>query len=183
MTVRCRFLTSGRHDIRRKEMPMTDATRRNVEAAFVGEAKAYFRLLAFAEKAQRRGIPRSHGSSVPSPQPRPSMQRAISNCSKRSVQRRKPEAVLREGDFRQRSRLPGLSETGMGRRGQTLHPVFHEGPQCRGTHAHLYKTGPSRHGKRKGDRYFVCSYCGWVETMARPEKCPNCGRRRSSTTK
>ena len=28
----------------------------------------------------------------------------------------------------------------------------------------------------KETKYFVCSYCGWVETVTRPEKCPNCGR-------
>ena len=36
---------------------MTEATRRNVEAAFAGEAKAYFRLLAFAGKAEEEGYP------------------------------------------------------------------------------------------------------------------------------
>ena len=36
---------------------MTETTRRNVEAAFVGEAKAYFRLLAFAGKADEEGYP------------------------------------------------------------------------------------------------------------------------------
>ena len=36
---------------------MTEETRRNVEVAFVGEAKAYFRLLAFAGKADEEGYP------------------------------------------------------------------------------------------------------------------------------
>jgi rubrerythrin len=36
---------------------MTDQTRANVEAAFVGEAKAHFRLLAFAGKADVEGYP------------------------------------------------------------------------------------------------------------------------------
>ena len=67
---------------------MTETTRRNVEAAFVGEAKAYFRLLAFAGKADEEGYPHLRALR-PSPPPRPSMQGAISNCWKRSIRRRK----------------------------------------------------------------------------------------------
>ena len=43
-------------------------------------------------------------------------------------------------------------------------------------HAHLYKLAISDMASDKETQYFVCSYCGWVETLARPEKCPNCGR-------
>ncbi len=31
---------------------MKEKTRKNIDTAFIGEAKAYFRLLAFAEKAE-----------------------------------------------------------------------------------------------------------------------------------
>ena len=43
-------------------------------------------------------------------------------------------------------------------------------------HAHLYKLAISDMASDRETKYFVCSYCGWVETLARPEKCPNCGR-------
>ena len=36
---------------------MTEKTRDNLEKAFVGEAKAYFRLMAFAKKADEEGYP------------------------------------------------------------------------------------------------------------------------------
>ena len=36
---------------------MKQKTRDNVYTAFIGEAKAYFRLLAFAEKADEEDVP------------------------------------------------------------------------------------------------------------------------------
>ncbi|MCG8531784.1 MAG: rubrerythrin family protein, partial [Desulfovibrionales bacterium] len=36
---------------------MKEKTRQNVHAAFIGEAKAYFRLLAYAEKAEEEEVP------------------------------------------------------------------------------------------------------------------------------
>src|SRR5210317_1190678 len=36
---------------------MKEKTKKNVYTAFIGEAKAYFRLLAYAEKAEEEGIP------------------------------------------------------------------------------------------------------------------------------
>ena len=36
---------------------MKEKTAENVKAAFIGEAKAYFRLLAFAEKAEEEDVP------------------------------------------------------------------------------------------------------------------------------
>ena len=36
---------------------MKEKTRKNVYDAFIGEAKAYFRLLAFAEKAEEEEVP------------------------------------------------------------------------------------------------------------------------------
>jgi len=36
---------------------MKERTKQNIYKAFIGEAKAYFRLLAYAEKAEEEGIP------------------------------------------------------------------------------------------------------------------------------
>jgi len=36
---------------------MKEKTKKNVYTAFIGEAKAYFRLLAYAEKAEEEGVP------------------------------------------------------------------------------------------------------------------------------
>ena len=36
---------------------MKEKTRKNVDTAFIGEAKAYFRLLAYAEKAEEEEVP------------------------------------------------------------------------------------------------------------------------------
>jgi len=36
---------------------MKEKTLKNAHAAFIGEAKAYFRLLTYAEKAEEEGIP------------------------------------------------------------------------------------------------------------------------------
>lgn len=36
---------------------MKEKTKQNIYTAFIGEAKAYFRLLAYAEKAEEEGVP------------------------------------------------------------------------------------------------------------------------------
>ena len=36
---------------------MKEKTKKNVDRAFIGEAKAYFRLLAYAEKAEEEEVP------------------------------------------------------------------------------------------------------------------------------
>lgn len=36
---------------------MKENTRQNIYKAFIGEAKAYFRLLAYAEKAEAEAVP------------------------------------------------------------------------------------------------------------------------------
>ena len=54
---------------------MKPKTKENVYQAFIGEAKAYFRLLAYAQKAEEEEVPRSRCCSGPLPKRSGSMPR------------------------------------------------------------------------------------------------------------
>lgn len=66
---------------------MTEQTRKNVEAAFVGEAKAYFRLMASCPEEERVPAGREVFRAVSSG--RQSARRAISSCSRRFIRPKK----------------------------------------------------------------------------------------------
>ncbi len=168
---------TGPQDKRRKEISMTEATRRNVEAAFVGEAKAYFRLLAFAGKAEEEGYPQ--------------VARLFRSIAAAEAVHAKSHFELLEkvGSTEENLKLSFEKETFVN---EVAYPAFlkqawadedklsiwyfTKARNAEERHAHLYKLAISDMASDRETKYFVCSYCGWVETLARPEKCPNCGR-------
>ena len=154
---------------------MTEQTRKNVEAAFVGEAKAYFRLMAFAGKAEEEGYPQVAR-----------LFRAVAAA----------EAVHAASHFELLEKVHSTEENlNLSFDKETFvnevaYPAFlkqayedklsiwyfTKARNAEERHAHLYKLAIADMASEKETKYFVCSYCGWVETVTRPEKCPNCGR-------
>ena len=156
---------------------MTDKTRANVEAAFVGEAKAHFRLLAFAGKADEEGYPQIAR-----------LFRAVA-AAEAAHARSHFELLEKIRSTEENLKLSFEKETFVN---QVAYPAFlkqawadedklsiwyfTKARNAEERHAHLYKLAISDMVSDKETKFFVCSYCGWVETLARPEKCPNCGR-------
>ncbi len=156
---------------------MTDKTRANVEAAFVGEAKAYFRLLAFAGKADEEGYPQvaklfravAAAEAV----------HAKSHFELLEKVRSTEENLIfsfEKETFVNRVAYPEFLKQAWADEDKLAVWYFTKARNAEERHAHLYKLAISDMASEKETRYFVCSYCGWVETQERPEKCSNCGR-------
>jgi rubrerythrin len=160
-----------------RRFSMTEATLRNVEAAFVGEAKAHFRLLAFAGKADEEGYPQVAR-----------LFRAVA-AAEAAHAKSHFELLEKIHSTEENLKLSFEKETFVN---QVAYPeflkqawadednlsiwYFTKARNAEERHAHLYKLAISDMASEKETKYFVCSYCGWVETLSRPERCPNCGR-------
>ena len=179
------FRRAGRHDKRRKEVPMTETTRRNVEAAFVGEAKAYFRLLAFAGKADEEGYPQVARlfRSIAAAE----AVHAKSHFELLEKVRSTEENLklsFEKDDLRQRGGLPGVSETGLGRRGQALDLGTPRRPQRRGAPHPPLTSWPSptwRATRRRSTSYAPTA--GGSRPWRGPKNAPTAAGHRSSTTR
>ncbi len=150
-------------------------TPKNLMQAFAGEAKAYFRLLAFAGKADEEGYPQIAG-----------LFRAIATAE--SAHARNHFALLESvGTTEENLKRSFEKETFVN---DVAYPQFLKDAwaeednnaiwfltRARNSeerHAGLYKQAlVDMMSDRKPD-YYVCSYCGWVEEGKPPEKCPNC---------
>ncbi|HPL62257.1 MAG TPA: rubrerythrin family protein [Syntrophales bacterium] len=150
-------------------------TKDNLLTAFVGEAKAYFRLQAFAERAEKEGFPQIAA-----------LFRAVSAAE--AVHAASHFALLeRTGTTEENLKSSFEKETFAN---QVAYPEFLKTAWAEGDkqavwaltkarnaeerHAKLYKFALA---EMVGDRrtvYYVCSVCGWIADGARPESCPNC---------
>jgi rubrerythrin len=156
---------------------MTEQTRKNVETAFIGEAKAHFRLLAFAAKAEDEGYPQVA-----------KLFRAIAAAEAvhagshfellekvHSTEENLKESFEKE-TFVNRVAYPAFLKQAWADEDKLAIWYFTKARNAEERHAHLYKLALSDMVSDKDTQYFVCSYCGWVETLTRPEQCSNCGR-------
>lgn len=154
---------------------MTEATRDNIEQAFIGEAKAHFRLLAFAKRADQEGYPQIAA-----------LFRAIAKAE--SVHAENHFALLEKvKDTEENVKSSFEKETFAN---QVAYPeflrqawadedkqavwAFTSARNAEERHAKLYKTALSHLVAERRTTYFVCTYCGWVEDGTCPERCPNC---------
>lgn len=154
---------------------MKEETKRNVEVAFVGEAKAYFRLRAFAQRADEEGYPQIAR-----------LFRAIAEA----------EAVHAQNHFLLLERVKSTEENlrySFEREefaNGVAYPEFLKQAWQDNEKAAIWwftaaRNADERHGwlyKRAlegmiGDReivYYVCRHCGWIEEGRAPDICPNC---------
>lgn len=154
---------------------MTGKTKKNLEQAFVGEAKAYFRLLAFAQRAAEEGY-----SLIAS------LFRAIAQAE--AVHARNHFALLeRVGTTEQNLQESFEKETFVN---EVTYPEFLQDAYAEHNreaiwtftaarnaeerHARLYKFALTHMVAERKIHYYVCNHCGWVEDTQRPPKCPNC---------
>ncbi len=155
---------------------MTDRkTPENIRNAFAAEAKAHFRLLAFARKADEEGYPQIA-----------SLFRAIAMAE--SAHARNHFALLEKvGTTEENLKLSFEKETYVN---DVAYPAFlkdawaeedknaiwffTKARNSEERHARLYKLAlADMMTDRKAD-FYVCSYCGWVEEGGAPQQCPNC---------
>ena len=157
---------------------MKEKTRKNVDTAFIGEAKAYFRLLAYAEKAEEEEVPqiallfraiaeaeRVHATRNLNLIKDLIVKDTDTNLEK-SFQREKSVSENVYPDFIKDAEEEGES---------TAAQVFSYARDAESYHAKLYEKAIYDVIKDKVSAYYVCQVCGYVTDKKAPEKCPVCG--------
>ena len=157
---------------------MKEKTRANVFKAFVGEAKAYFRLLAYAEKAEEEGVEQVA-----------LLFRAIAEAERVHAARHMnllKDIVVKDTDTNLESsfqREKSISENDYPDflkdaedEGETAAAMaFSQARDAEGYHAKLYEHAIMHMIRNDVKSYYVCQVCGYVTDKRIPPKCPVCG--------
>lgn len=157
---------------------MKEKTKENVFKAFVGEAKAYFRLLAYADKADEEELPqiallfraiaeaeRVHATRHMNLAKEIVVKDTDTNLE-RSFQREKSISENTYPDFLREAEQEGESAAAL---------AFSQARDAEGFHAKLYERAIMRLIKNEVKAYHVCQVCGYVTDKKAPKKCPVCG--------
>jgi len=155
---------------------LKEKTATNVHTAFVGEAKAYQRLLMFAKKAEDEGLPQiAH------------LFRAVATAE--GVHSRRHFAMLESvGDtqtnleqaFQSEKAVNGVHYPEMlrdaeadGEEAASL--LFSQARDVEAEHAQLYKKALNHLIAQRSTEYYVCTVCGHISEGKTPDTCPICG--------
>jgi len=160
---------------------MGEKTRSNLYTAFVGEAKAYHRLLAFARKADEEG----YGQVA-------KLFRAVAAAEGVHTERHlrlMGEAVVKSTE--ENLQFSFESETTVN---QVYYPQFIQDAESEGEraavltfsqardveegHAALYKRALNAMLRDETHDYYVCQVCGYVAEREAPDQCPVCNAKR-----
>jgi rubrerythrin len=156
---------------------MSEKTRKNVYEAFVGEAKAHHRLLAFARKADEEGFPQIA-----------KLFRAVATAEGVHVERHLRllgEAVVQTTEQNLKSSFERETTVNEVYYPQFIREAEEEGnraamltfSQARDVeegHAALYKRALSAMLRDESHDYYVCQVCGYVAEREAPDECPIC---------
>jgi len=160
---------------------MKERTANNVHEAFVGEAKAYQRLLLFAQRAEAEGLPQiGH------------LFRAVAAAE--SIHSRRHFVMLEsvadtqsnlDRAFQSEETVNGTHYPRMviedeedGEEGAAL--VFSQARDVEAEHARLYKRALNDLIAQRSTDYYVCEVCGHIAEGEPPENCPICDAPKSS---
>jgi rubrerythrin len=157
---------------------MKEKTKRNVYAAFIGEAKAYFRLLAYADKAEEEQEPQIA-----------LLFRAIAEAERVHATRQLnlvKDVIVKDTDTNLEAsfqREKSVSENTYPEfikdaedEGETVAALaFSHARDAESYHAKLYERAIYHVIKNVVKEYHVCQVCGYVTDKKIPKKCPICG--------
>jgi len=157
---------------------MKEKTKQNVHAAFIGEAKAYFRLLAYAEKADEEEEPqiallfrsiaeaeRGHATRQLN-LVRDLLVKDTDTNLEKSFQREKSVSENTYPEFIKDAEDEGEAVAAL---------VFSHARDAESYHAKLYERAIYHVIKNVVKGYHVCQVCGYVTDKKIPKKCPICG--------
>ncbi len=157
---------------------MKEKTQENVYKAFIGEAKAYFRLLAYAEKAMEEEIPQMA-----------LLFRAIAEAERVHATRHMnllKDLIVKDTDtnlmnsFKREQSIseneyPDFIQTAEAEGEKSAAITFTHARDAEIYHAKLYERAIYDVIKDTSKAYHVCQVCGYVTSKKIPEKCPVCG--------
>ncbi|MFP4650448.1 MAG: rubrerythrin family protein [Desulfobacterales bacterium] len=156
---------------------MKEKIREDIYKAFIGEAKAYFRLLAYAEKAEEEEVPQIA-----------LLFRAIAEAERVHATRhlnlvkdllvKDTDTNLMNSFKREQSvsenEYPELIKTAEEEGEKAVATTFSHARDAEAYHAKLYERAIYHVIKNTVKAYQVCQVCGYVTDKKAPEKCPVC---------
>ena len=157
---------------------MEEVTQHNLYTAFVGEAKAHFRLQAFAEKAEEEGyaqIARLFRAIAEAERVhavkhlrllREVMVKSTEENLEASFERETTINTVTYPGFIRQAEEEGQRETALG---------FSQSRDAEEGHAQLYKKAMVRMLQDEVSDYYVCQVCGYTSDGVLPDECPICG--------
>lgn len=157
---------------------MKERTRNNVHTAFVGEAKAYFRLSAYAEKAEEEDVPQVA-----------LLFRAIAEAERVHATRHMnllKDMIVKDTDtnleksFQQEKSIseneyPKFYDEAEEDGEDAAALVFSQARDAESYHAKLYDQAIYHVIRDEVKAYHVCQVCGYVTDAQLPDICPVCG--------
>ena len=157
---------------------MQKRTQDNIYKAFIGEAKAYFRLLAYAEKAEEEEVPQIA-----------LLFRAIAEAERVHATRHmnlakdlivKDTDTNLENSFQREKSIseneyPDMIKDAEEDGDDAAVLVFSQARDAESYHAKLYERAIYNVIKDTVKDYYVCQVCGYVTDKKIPDKCPVCG--------
>lgn len=157
---------------------MKQRTQENIYKAFIGEAKAYFRLLAFADKAEEEEVPQIA-----------LLFRAIAEAERVHATRHLnlvKEVLVKDTDTNleksfqseksiSENEYPDLLKDAQEDGEDAAALVFSQARDAEAYHAKLYERAIYDVIKDTVKDYYVCQVCGYVTDKKIPDKCPVCG--------
>ncbi|MGD9100190.1 MAG: rubrerythrin family protein [Anaerolineae bacterium] len=160
---------------------MGERTPSNTYEAFVGEAKAYHRLLAFARKAEEEDYPQIA-----------KLFRAVAAAEGVHAERhlrQLGEAVVQSTEENLRSSFERESTVNQVYYPQFIREAEEEGDKAAALifsqardveegHAALYKRAMTALLRDESHDYHVCEVCGYIAEREAPDRCPICNARR-----
>ncbi len=156
-------------------MKLKENTAENVHTAFIGEAKAHQRLLMFAEKAEKEGLPQiAH------------LFRAVAAAE--GVHSRRHFAMLEsvadthtnlEQAFQSETTVNGIYYPQMLQQAEedgekAAAAIFSQARDVEAFHAKLYRKALDHLIAERFTEYHVCTICGYIAEKKSPETCPIC---------
>ncbi|MCX7959813.1 MAG: rubrerythrin family protein [Deltaproteobacteria bacterium] len=154
---------------------MNERTKKNINEAFVGEAKAYQRLLMYAKKAESEDLPQIAR-----------LFRAVAESE--GIHARRHFALLEkvsdtqtnlENAFQSENLVNGIYYPRMlkeaeedGEKGAAI--VFSQARDVESVHAKLYENALKHMMEEREVEYYVCPVCGYLREGAPDENCPVC---------
>ena len=160
---------------------MKEQTQHNVYQAFVGEAKAYHRLLAFARKADEEGYAQiarlfravATAEGVHTERHLRLLGEAVVQSTEENLQ----SSFEREAGVNQ-VYYPRFIEDAEKEEERAAALTFSQARDVEEGHAALYKGALSAMLRDEDHDYYVCQVCGYVAEREAPDQCPICGARR-----
>lgn len=157
---------------------MKERTRENIQNAFIGEAKAYFRLLAYADKAYEEDVPQVA-----------LLFRAIAEAERVHAMRHLDlikDLIVKDTDTNleksfqseknvSENEYPELIKAAEEDGEKAAAITFSHARDAESYHAKLYERAMYNVIKDKVSAYHVCQVCGYVADKKIRGKCPVCG--------